>query len=150
MKRRRHIKIVAVFSFIIFVSFNILGYPLLHEVMGLNKKPPCKSYDNSVNNPPCQPSRPVGPTIIDINSYYSYWSCSTDPDGDKIHYIWCFDDSCDCCTNIYASGEGSTIDHCWANYGLFRVQVMAMDEHGAYSQWSDPLYVAVTTHGLSY
>jgi hypothetical protein len=149
MKGRRQIKIV--FSLLLFgiLFFGIFCHPLLTGVSGHDKNSLYESKKNIVNNPPGQPSRPTGPTIIDKNSYYSYWSCSTDPDGDKIHYIWRFDDNCDCCTNIHKSGEGSTMSHCWAHFGIYKVEVMAMDEHGSYSEWSNPLYVAVTTHGLS-
>ena len=96
-----------------------------------------------INNPPNKPSRPVGPTSGEIGIYYYYTSRATDPDGDKLHYLFDWGDGSSCGTILFESGENCTLWHCWNDYGVYEIRVMAIDEYCACSEWSDPLSVAM-------
>lgn len=66
-----------------------------------------------MNDPPNKPSRPAGPTSGKVGVYYKYTSCATDPDGDRIHYLFDWGDGWSCETDLYESGENCTACHCW-------------------------------------
>jgi len=102
----------------------------------------------TVNNPPNKPSRPIGPTFGEVGVYYYYTSRATDPDGDRIHYLFDWGDGSSCGTILYESGENCTLPHCWDDYGFYEIKVMAIDEHCACSEWSEPLVVAMPREKL--
>jgi hypothetical protein len=92
------------------------------------------------NQPPRKPFQPQGETSVKRGVPYTYSAVTTDPDGDRIMYQfrvggrWLS-------TSYVASGEKVSISYSWLRPG--QVEVRAIDEHGAISEWSDPLTVHV-------
>ena len=75
---------------------------------------------------------------------YVYTSSTTDPDGDSLFYLFDWDDE----TNSgwmgpFASGDVSASAHQWTSSGSYDVRVMARDDEGVFSEWSDPLTVGI-------
>ena len=67
-----------------------------------------------------------------------------DPEGNDIKYGWDWngDEIVDEWTeDFYSAGEEIKTFHIWEQEGTFQVSVLAEDEHGAQSEWSDPLSV---------
>ena len=96
------------------------------------------------NNPPVTPSRPRGPILGKKDEYCcGFRCCTTDPEDDKIHYIWDFGDGCGVGTICFECGCECCINHCWENYGIYQIRVMAMDEHYLFSKWSPPHFIAI-------
>jgi len=97
-----------------------------------------------INNSPNIPSSPSGPFFGVAKTHYCGFNCcTTDPDGDKIHYIWDFGDGCGFCTICLDCGCKSCLSHCYMNNGWYYIRVMAMDEHYAESEWSLPHIVYI-------
>jgi len=93
---------------------------------------------------PNKPSRPDGPTSGKINEEQTYTTSSTEPDGDKISYMFDWGDT----TNSgwigpYSSGQTASASHTWTDQGSYEIRVKAQDEHGAQSDWSEPLSVSM-------
>ncbi len=95
------------------------------------------------NSAPGKPSTPSGPTTGKINVSYTYPSSTTDIDGDRIQYIFDWGDGTLTWTGWYNSGEIANASHVWYEKGTYSIRVKAIDEHGAESEWSDPLPVKV-------
>lgn len=93
---------------------------------------------------PVKPQRPSGPASGQINIEYSYTSSTTDPDGDKVYYLFNWGDGT---TSVwigpYNSGATATAKHTWTVQGSYEIKVKAKDEHGAQSEWSDPLLISM-------
>lgn len=92
------------------------------------------------NNPPNKPSKPSGLSTGRIDTTYIYSSNTIDPDGDKVMYLFDWDDG----TNSswlgpYNSGVTVEADHKWTTKGSFSVKVKARDINFQESVWSEPL-----------
>jgi hypothetical protein len=99
---------------------------------------------NPSNNPPNKPSQPSGKTNGEIGREYSYTTSTTDPDGDKIYYLWDWDDGNNSgWLGPYNSGFTINTTHNWAVKGLYSIKVKAKDIHGHESNWSDPLPITM-------
>jgi hypothetical protein len=94
-------------------------------------------------NPPNTPSTPSGPTTLSVGESGAYSSSATDPDGDKIKYIFDWDDGTKTHTDFQNSGEPATVSHTWIRKGNYSVRVKARDKYGGESEWSDPLSVTI-------
>ena len=46
-------------------------------------------------------------------------------------------------TNFYNSSEICTTHHSWDENGSYEISVIAMDEYGLKSEWSDPLSISM-------
>ena len=92
---------------------------------------------------PNTPSTPSGPTILDVGDSGNYSSDAVDPDGDKIRYIFDWDDGTKTSTDFQISGELATVSHTWNKKGNYSVRVKARDKYGKQSEWSDPLTVII-------
>jgi hypothetical protein len=94
--------------------------------------------------PPGKPTTPEGETAILKGEEHCYTTKSTDPNGDKLQYLWDWDENWenDDWTDFYNSGE--TIESCnaWAE-GTYEIRVKARDTDGYESEWSDPLTINV-------
>jgi hypothetical protein len=106
----------------------------------------------SSNSPPNKPSRPVGSSRGRIGQSYSYSSSASDPDGDRIYYLFDWgDDSPTGWIGPYNSGAGITDSHIWHVMGAYPVKVKAKDDpngdgdlsDGLESFWSDSLPVSM-------
>ena len=92
------------------------------------------------NNPPDKPDKPSGPESGEPETEYTYSSSTSDSNGDQIFYLWDWGDG-----NLsdwlgpYDSGDTCEASYTWAEEGEYDIKVMSKDEHGAESDWSDPL-----------
>jgi len=95
------------------------------------------------NQAPAKPSTPAGPPVGKAGVAYTYSTFSQDPDGDRIKYGWDWnnDGIVDEWTILYNSGEMVSTPHSWSSAGIYAIKVKAQDEHGAESEWSDPMYI---------
>lgn len=96
-----------------------------------------------ISNPPEKPGTPDGPNSGRIKTEYMYKTSSIEPDGDQIRYLFEWGDGNKTITEYYPSGETVSISYKWNEQGTFNIQVSAQDEHGAWSDWSDPLSVSI-------
>jgi hypothetical protein len=94
------------------------------------------------SNPPTKPTRPNGPINGTVGIPYSYTSSATDPDGDKIYYMFDWGDGTTSgWIGPYNSGGVGTASKTWDKKGTYLIKVIAKDTHGKLSSWSDPLSV---------
>ena len=97
------------------------------------------------NEPPNTPSEPDGPTDLEIGEYGEFCTEATDPDGNHIQYKFDWGDgSYSDWSDLVDSGEEYCTENAWGLSGEYEVRVQVRDEHGKYSDWSDPLTVEVT------
>jgi hypothetical protein len=101
--------------------------------------------DFFVDAPPNRPSIPSGSNTGIIDEEYSYFTSSTDPDGDWIAYRIDFGNRISDWTMHTASGIGNSIDNIWTTPGSYNVKAQAKDLHGMLSEWSLPLNVVITS-----
>jgi hypothetical protein len=111
------------------------GYMDLYDTVTYTYSPP--------NNPPSTPSKPSGPTVGYERTWYSYYTSTTDPDGDNVRYEFDWGDGKTTWTDWYASGATAKASHSWAYAGTYYVKVRAQDSKGAYSGWSQSLQVVM-------
>jgi hypothetical protein len=106
----------------------------------------------SSNNPPDKPSIPDGSLYGRIGVSYSYSSSTIDIDGDKIYYLFDWDDETTSGWHgPYSSADTVSISHIWENSGSYQVKVKAKDDpnddgdlsDGMESYWSDPLAITM-------
>jgi len=95
------------------------------------------------NQPPGVPVKPSGPTIGYVWNTYTYTTYADDPDGDQIRYCFDWGDGTVSWTLLHNSGEVVTAQHTWAYQGSYYVRVKSEDSHGAQSDWSEPLAIAM-------
>ncbi len=94
-----------------------------------------------INNPPNKPSKPSGLSTGRIGTTYTYSSNAIDPDGDKVMYLFDWDDGTDSgWLGPYNSGEIVVASHTWTIKGSFSIKVKARDHPDLEeSVWSEPL-----------
>ena len=107
------------------------GYDFWFKIYGYN------------GSPPYTPKIPSGPEEGKINSHYIYSSISSDPDGDRVKYCFDWGDGTYTWTCYYNSGEIASLSHVWNQEGAYELRIRVKDEHGAQSEWSDPLSVTM-------
>jgi len=96
------------------------------------------------SQPPNKPDPPLGPSGGNIEVTYEYTAVTNDPDNDELYYLFDWgDDSLNEWIGPFESGESYTEFHIWHQQGTYQVRVKAKDEHGAQSEWSDPLSVSM-------
>jgi hypothetical protein len=87
------------------------------------------SFDNER---PVKPSI-TGPSNGKPEKEYTFTASSSDPDGNSLQYMWDWGDG------EYSDWLDSTeATYSWTAEDNFEIRVMAMDEHGGESEWSDP------------
>ncbi|HEC77147.1 MAG TPA: hypothetical protein ENI33_07845 [Thermoplasmatales archaeon] len=92
------------------------------------------------SQPPEKPETPQGPKLGKVNKEYIYTTSTTDPDGDKIYYMFDWGDGTySGWIGPYASGDTAEVGHKWSKWGSYEIRAKAKDEHGMQSEWSDPL-----------
>ena len=100
------------------------------------------------SNPPVKPTTPDGPATGEVGTEYTYTTSTTDPDGDKISYMFDWGDGTfSGWVGPINSGATASAKKTWNSQGTFQVKVVAKDTHGILSVWSDPLPI---TMPLSY
>jgi hypothetical protein len=123
-----------------------------------NQNDPSSFYGigtETTQQPPATPQRPSGTINGKINTEYTYTTTTTDPDGDSLYYMWNWGDG-----NIsgwygpYGSNIVANAAHIWTTKGTYEIKVKARDEHGAESNWSEPLSATMpfsyTYHGFHF
>jgi hypothetical protein len=94
--------------------------------------------------PPEKPGIPDGNSSGGVNVEYTYTASTTDPNGDKLYYLFDWGDgNFSGWTGPYNSGEIAEMSHKWTEEGNYEIKVKAKDDHGVQSEWSDPLSVSM-------
>jgi len=101
--------------------------------------------DFIVTTPPNRPNIPSGPDSGIIDEEYSYYTSSTDPDGDWIAYRFDFGNRISDWTMYTASGIGNTVENIWTSPGSYNVKAQAKDLYGSISEWSLSLTVMISS-----
>jgi len=87
------------------------------------------------NERPNKPATPSGPAEGSPDTEYTFTTTgATDPDGDSLQYMWDWGDG-----NFSDWLDTNEATHTWTYEDNFEVRVMAVDEHGGESEWSEPL-----------
>jgi len=101
-------------------------------------------FEPEDNQPPNKPNAPTGEISGLPGDDFDYRvSKTTDPNEDKIMYLFDWDDGTD--SNwIMPSVFGSIkATHNWTERGDYEVKVKSRDQYGSESEWSDPLTVTM-------
>jgi len=100
------------------------------------------------NQPPAKPDKPSGPNTGSVDVSYSYSTNSIDPNNDKIKYGWDWngDGTVDQWTSLSNSGTTITTSHTFTSTGTYNIKVIAEDEHGLQSVFSETLPVTITSN----
>lgn len=93
--------------------------------------------------PPEKPIKPAGPTQIKKGETYIYSTRTTDPDDDRVYYMWDWGDEFSDWLGPFDSGDTIEVDHTWEKRGTYEIKVRAKDVYGQGSDWSDPLAIKV-------
>jgi hypothetical protein len=87
------------------------------------------------NERPNKPDKPSGKKRGNPNTEYTFsTNAVSDPDGNTVMYKWDWGDGN--FSELLGSTEAS---YSWSYEDNFEIRVMAVDEHGGESDWSDPL-----------
>jgi len=111
-------------------------------------EPPVTPPSSSENQPPSTPLEPAGPLFIEVGTSYEYTDSAVDLDGDQVRlrFDW-GDGSLSNWSGFVASNTSVAASHAWGNVSTYVIRVIAQDESGANSSWSDPLPVVVSQAG---
>jgi hypothetical protein len=104
-----------------------------------NETPPVQ------NTPPNTPTAPTGPIYVQTGVTNYFTSYASDPDNDtiRLRFDW-GDGSYSEWTTFIASNVSISISHTWMNISSYNITVIAQDEHGQNSSWSDPFNVTIS------
>jgi len=96
-------------------------------------------------NQPNKPDTPLGPIVGITNIDYTFCASTTDPDEDLIYYQFDWDDgTLSAWLGPYPSGNVAYTSHTWSTADTtYCIKVIARDETGDCSEWSDPLCVNI-------
>ncbi|MBE3136947.1 MAG: PKD domain-containing protein [Thermoplasmata archaeon] len=102
-------------------------------------------FEPEQNLPPNVPVQPIGPTFIERGIWYEYTSYTYDLNGDQVRlrFDW-GDGNFSDWSDLVDSNMTVSASHIWDNRSTFSVRVIAQDENGSNSSWSDPLTVTVS------
>jgi hypothetical protein len=96
------------------------------------------------NSRPDKPITPSGPSNGKSGEEYTYTTSTTDPDDDKVYYMWDWGDGTfSDWIGPYNSGEECSASHIWNDRASYSIKVKAKDENGIHGPWSDPLSVSM-------
>lgn len=100
------------------------------------------------NNPPNQPITPSGPTLVERDVVYEYSSYTYDVDGDQVKLMFDWGDgNYSDWSSFVASNTTVSMSHSWDAVSNYTIKVMAQDEKGLNSTWSEPLVVIISETG---
>ena len=106
----------------------------------------------SANAGPDQPSKPGGKTNGASGKSYSYSTSTSDPQSDRIYYMFDWDDETELVWDgPYDSGDICIASHIYSAKGSYAIRVKAIDDpngdgelsDGIESIWSDPLAISM-------
>jgi hypothetical protein len=103
------------------------------------------------NQPPEKPDKPSGLETGSIGVSYSYSTNSIDHNNDKIKYGWDWngDGTADHWSSLSNSGTTINTPHTFTSTGTYNIKVIAEDEHGLQSSFSEALPVTITSNPLN-
>ena len=96
-----------------------------------------------VNSPPYTPDTPEGPDNGETGIEYTFTTTTTDFEADDVYYMWHWGNEVSDWLGPYDSGETVEIPHIWNVPGDFDIKVMAKDEAGGESSWSDIISINI-------
>ena len=97
------------------------------------------------NNPPGTPSTPEGPANGIPAEPYAFAASASDPDGDRIRYVFDWGDGNESKIDFLSTGERAIGNHTWTKAGAYRITVIAEDARGASSARSLEKEVIINT-----
>jgi len=92
---------------------------------------------------PNKPTKPSGKTSITGNRAYLYETSSTDPQENDLWYLFLWGDDEWDLVGPGESGDKAMKYHRYKEKGVYELKVMAINEFGYWSEWSDPLTIIV-------
>lgn len=102
-------------------------------------------FEQGENNPPSKPLTPSGSVYVEKKVIYEYSSVSFDTDDDKIRYMFDWGDGTFSNWSDFLSSNTTVyMRHSWDFISNFKIMVIAQDENGINSTWSDPLEIIVS------
>jgi hypothetical protein len=90
------------------------------------------------NDRPNTPTKPSGSAEGEPEKDYTFSTTCEDPDGDELIYLWDWGDDTD-----PEWSDTNQASHNWSEYGDFYIKVMAKDENGGESDWSETFKVSM-------
>lgn len=103
--------------------------------------------------PPAKPQTPVGPATFRVGVEQTFTTQTTHPTSNQVYYLFDWGDG----TNSgwlgpFNSGQSIEAKNTWDTRGDYEVRVVARDNNGARSGWSDPMPISVpyTQNGILY
>jgi len=107
--------------------------------------------DDENSSPPNNPDTPIGPTEGEIGVSYTYTTSTIDPDGDMVRYGWEYtgDNTVEKWTNFCNSDSPCNTQLVFDDPGSYSLRVIAKDENGAQSDWSEGLGVVIENEPLT-
>ena len=100
---------------------------------------------------PEKPNIPMGSTTIKKDIEYTYTTRTIDEEEDQIYYQFDWGDgTCSDWLGPYNSNVNVSTSHTWYEKGTYEIKVLAKDEHGLESDWSDPLRISVTENKVTH
>ena len=101
----------------------------------------------SDSQPPGKPAKPSGTTNGKAGTSYTYTTTSTDPESDQVYYRFDWgDNTTSDWEGPFSSGSAGSASHAWPDQGSYTIKVIAKDENGVISEWSDPLSISMPLH----
>ena len=92
------------------------------------------------------PNKPIisGPSSGKVGDELIITASATDIDGDRLYYLfdWGNDEFSEW-IGLYDSGQTVEQGHSWNEEGTFVIRVIAKDNHGVQSEWSEPLTISM-------
>ncbi len=101
----------------------------------------------AINAPPNSPSTPSGPVSVYAWASNNFSASAIDPDEDQVVCTFDWGDGNTSTTELVASGSNANASYSWSNEGTYRIRVIAMDNSGETSGWSDNLTINVIANG---
>jgi len=100
-------------------------------------------FEPENNEPPHKTDAPEGPSegFPDVN-YLFKCNRTSDPDHDRIMYLFDWDDGTDS-DWIHVTSNMVEAEHNWGKRGTYQVRVKAIDIYGRESAWSNPLEIII-------
>jgi len=103
------------------------------------------------SNPPNKPKIPDGASEGSIGKEYAFSTSTTDPDNDKIYYLFDWGDGKNSeWIGPFESGETISESHRWSKSSSFYVRVKAKDINDDESEWSGCSRISVDKKRLIY
>jgi len=98
------------------------------------------------SNPPDTPAKPVGPDELSVGQTGTFETSSTDPDQNKIRYIFDWGDGTTTATDFITSAETASVEKIYTSKGDYEIRVKCRDKYGYESSWSESTDITITNN----